>query len=336
MEMLGQYQLLTALSNKDAGSCSWCFAVRGGQNYFIKEFKEPKYPDGDTASSPERREKKRKKCLQFEQKKTRVYRTINENSDGIAVRVTDFFRVGAKYYAVMPKIEGVHMDAETVATLPEKTGRTICAVVAHAVAQLHRGGFIHADIKHSNVMLVKSPSGDLTAKLIDYDAGYFEDDPPTHPEEIGGDQVYFAPEVYLAIQGMTVMLTRSLDIFSLGILFHQYLTGTLPIFDMNQFSCVGEAVAYSSPIMVSAAMPKDLYPMICRMLAPDPAARPTAQEVYETLIAPLRPYDTLVKQDPGTGYAPDAGKAVSFGTGAVPGFVGDAPAQEGWHGLGDL
>lgn len=339
MEMLGQYQLVTALSNKDAGSCSWCFAVRGGQNYFIKEFKEPKYPDGDTASSPERREKKRKKCLQFEQKKTRVYRTINDNSDGVAVRVTDFFRVGPKYYAVMPKIEGIHMEAEDVAKLPPRVSRTICAVVAHAVAQLHRGGFIHADLKHSNVMLVHSPSGALTAKLIDYDAGYFEDDPPTHPEEIGGDQVYFAPEVFLAIQGMTVALTRSLDVFALGILFHQYLTGTLPGFDVDQFSCVGEAVAYSSAVAVSGAMPEDLYPVICRMLSPDPAARPTAQEVYELFIAPLRPSNAPVAPKPEPEVYGSGATKVSFGDtggGLIPGFVGDAPATGGWQGLGDL
>ena len=344
MEMLGKYQPITALSNKDAGSCRWCYAVRGGQTYFIKEFLEPKYPEGDNASSPERRQKKLQKCMRFEQKKTRVYRTINENSDGIAVRITDFFRVGAKYYVAMPKISGISMEAEDVVSLPDRVRRTICAVVTQAVAQLHRGGFIHADIKHSNVMIMYAPSDQLTAKLIDYDAGYFEDDPPTHPEEIGGDQVYFAPEVFLAIQGMSVALTRSLDVFSLGILLHQYLTGTLPAFDMEQFSCVGEAVAYGSPIAVSGAMSDDLYPVICQMLSPDPAARPTAMEVYETLIAPLRVCSTPVSTPaPYTTAAPAAGYAAApaapvYGTEPPGGsvFVGDAPAREGWQGLGDL
>ena len=330
--MLGQYQLTTPLSNKDAGSCSWCFAVRDGRDYFIKEFMDPKYPEGDTASSPEKREKKRKKCLKFEEKKTRVYKAINDNSDGIAVRVTDFFRVGAKYYAVMPKIENVKMDTEEVARLPSRTTRSLCAMIAHAVAQLHKGGFIHADLKHTNVMLTHSSSGALTAKLIDYDAGYFEDDPPTHSEEIGGDQVYFAPEVYRAINGESVALTRSLDIFSLGVLFHQYLTGTLPVFDMVKYSCVGEAVACNETI-VAAGLPRDLQSMIEKMLSPNPSERPTAQSVYETLIAPLRPHDTIVPVAD-TGYAA-SGRTVNFNTG-ISDFVGDAPAEGGWNSLGDL
>ena len=205
-------------------------------------------------------------------------------------------------------------------------------MIAHAVAQLHKGGFIHADLKHTNVMLTYSRSGALTAKIIDYDAGYFEDDPPTHPEEIGGDQVYFAPEVYRAINGESVSLTRSLDIFSLGVLFHQYLTGTLPVFDMCKYSCVGEA-ATCEPILV-VGVPKDLQSLIEKMLSPIPSERPTAQSVYEALIAPLRPHDVIKPQEM-KGYETDDSRKVNFNTG-ISDFVGDAPAQGGWNSLGDL
>lgn len=58
MAMLGRYESTTALSNSDAGSCRWCFAIRGGQEYFIKEFLEPKYPENDTTSSPEKEPRK--------------------------------------------------------------------------------------------------------------------------------------------------------------------------------------------------------------------------------------------------------------------------------------
>lgn len=286
MAMLGRYERTTALSNKDAGSCRWCFAIRGGQEFFIKEFLEPKYPENDTTSSPEKRAKKIKKCEAFEQSKTKIYRAINEHSDGNAVRVVDFFRVGAKYYMVMPKINPVKMSVEEIARLPEHVKRRICTVIAHSVAQLHKSKFVHADIKHTNIMLMHSRTSKLTAKLIDYDAGFFEYDPPTHPEEIPGDQVYFSPEAWTAILGEEAQLTCKLDVFALGILFHQYLTGKLPGYDEEKFSCAGEAVAAGEKMNISWDMPADLHRVISQMLAANPCERPSAQEVFNNLTKP--------------------------------------------------
>lgn len=283
MEMLGRYEMTTALSNKNAGSCRWCFAIRGGQEYFIKEFLEPKYPENDTTSSPEKRAKKIKKCQAFEQRKIKEYRTINACSDGNAVRVIDFFRIGAKYYIAMPKINSVNLSIEEIAKLPEDVKRQICAVIAHSVAGIHEGRFVHADLKHANIMLVHSRKGKLTAKLIDYDAGFFEYDVPSNPEEIPGDQVYFSPEAWHAILGEDARLTCKLDVFALGILFHQYLTGKLPGYDEEKFSCAGEAVAMGEKLKVSRNMPADLHGLICRMLAANPDARPQSKEVFNCL-----------------------------------------------------
>lgn len=284
MTMLGRYERTTPLSNKGAGSCRWCFAVRGGQEYFIKEFTEgPKYPENDTASSPEKRAKKIKKCEAFEKSKTNIYRAINLYSDGNAVRVVDFFRVGTKYYMVMPRIRPVKMRVEEVARLPEHVKRRICTVIAHSVAQLHECGFVHADIKHSNIMLAHTRTNNLTAKLIDYDAGFFEYDPPAHPEEIHGDQVYFSPEAWKAFLGEKAQLTCKLDVFALGILFHQYLSGKLPGFDEEKYSCAGEAVAAGEKLDLSVDIAADLRRVICQMLAADPCERLSAQQVFHNL-----------------------------------------------------
>lgn len=283
MEMLGRYEMTTALSNKNAGTCRWCFAIRGGREYFIKEFLEPKYPENDTTSTPEKKAKKIQKCLIFQDKKAKMYQTINEYSDGNAVRVVDFFRIGAKYYMAMPKIQAVQMDIMEIFELPEHSKRRLCSIIAHAVAQLHKGHFVHADIKHTNVMLTWSRKRALSAKLIDYDAGFFEDDPPTVAEEIHGDQVYFSPEAWRAILGEEMSLTCKLDVFALGVLFHQYLSGQLPIFDEEQFSCAGEAVAMGASVQLSNRIPEDLHSLLQQMLANDPNERPSAQQVFRLL-----------------------------------------------------
>lgn len=331
MEMLGRYEQTTALSNQNAGSCRWCFAVCNGREFFIKEYLEPKHPQNDTVSSPEKKERKLRKCKAFETEKTRVFRAINEKSDGNAVRIEDFFRVGAKYYVAMPRIRGVDMEEADVAALPLEEKRRLCAVIAHSLACVHAAGYVHSDIKHTNVIFTRTSGNVLTAKLIDYDAGYFEDASPQNSEQIAGDQVYYAPEVCDAIMSGNMNLSCKADIFSLGVLFHQYFAGGLPGFDSEQSGCAGEAVMQGGDIEVSEDVPSDIHQLICSMLAAGPEDRPTAQEVYEIISKPFKP-DATPEPVP----VPIPTPVPVLNSDAELGFQGDAPGQHMWSDLGDL
>lgn len=335
MEMLGRYEQTTALSNMDAGSCRWCFAVYNGREYFIKEYLEPKHPETDTISAPEKVAKKLRKCYAFEQEKIKLFRAINEQSDGNAVRVEDFFRIGAKYYMAMPRIHAVKMEETDIANLWLEDKQRICAVIAHALACIHDSGFVHSDIKHNNIIFTKTGRGQLTAKLIDYDAGFFEASPPNNPEQLAGDQVTYAPEVFNAIMGGEMHITRKADIFSLGVLFHQYYAGELPGFDQEQAGFVGEAVLYGGEATVSLRMPPRIRELIQRMLAADPDQRPTARQVHRVLIGQEEPCpadvcppvpDPVPVPEPIPAPTPEP----------VPASWGDAPGRHAWSGLGDL
>lgn len=319
MDMLGRYQPTTALSNQNAGSCRWCYAFRGGREFFIKEYLEPKHPQNDTVSSPEKKARKLEKCKAFEAEKMRLFREINEKSDGNAVRIEDFFRIGAKYYIAMPRIRGIDMEITDIAELPYMAIRKLCTIISHTLGCVHASGYVHSDIKHTNIIFTRTRNNSITAKLIDYDAGYFEDSPPTNPEQIAGDQVYYAPEVCDAIMGGKIKLSRKADIFSLGLLFHQYFTGALPGFDREQFGCAGEAVAQGETIQISADLPADIYLLICAMLAAEPATRPDAQAVHIAL------------REQGE-YVQIQGATVD----TASNFCGDAPGKHMWSDLGDL
>ena len=93
MEKLGSYLLTGHLTSQNSGYSVWGFGKKNGRDFFIKQFLSPKYPDNDTVSSPASIEKRRKRCERFEQKKSAIYRMINENSDGNAVRIEEFFRL---------------------------------------------------------------------------------------------------------------------------------------------------------------------------------------------------------------------------------------------------
>ncbi len=123
----------------------------------------------------------------------------------------------------------------------------------------------------------------MTAKIIDFDGGFLECDPPSMEDGVTGDMNYFSPEVCARAYEDERPLTCKLDIFALGILFHQYFSGELPEFDREAVSCPGEAVLQGYKLQLNEKVPNDVSALIEKMLLEDPKERPTAQEVFENL-----------------------------------------------------
>lgn len=283
MENLLGYSLDEALTNHNAGYSMWGFARKDGKDFFIKQFLSPKYPYNDTVSSPERIEKRKNQCRAFADQKIAVYSALNQNSDGNDVRVFDFFRVQSRYYIAMPKIEALPWTIETIAALPLNQKKRLCMLIAHAIAGLHKGGLVHADLKHDNILYTETANGCVTAKIIDFDSGFLETDPPANGEEIVGDFHYFSPEAHKRMRGEEAELTCKMDVFALGVLFHQYFSGSLPGFDHSRSTCPGEAALDGLPLEISEDIPEDMAELLKNMLAADPAERLSAQQVYEAL-----------------------------------------------------
>ena len=80
------------------------------------------------------------------------------------------------------------------------------------------------------------------------------------------------------------MLTCKMDVFALGVLFHQYFTGEVPGFDTSLGFYIGEAVARGGKAIVSEAIPADVRCLLERMLDGDTNQRPTAREVHEAFM----------------------------------------------------
>ncbi len=282
METLWRYQLDGALTNKNAGYSMWGFGQLDDTWYFIKQFLSPKYPAQDTESSPERLAKRRRECQRFTQKKIAIYRALNAGSDGNDVRVREFFRVGSRFYIAMDKVDALPWTVETIAGLEMGEIRRLCAIISHAIAGLHREGLVHADIKHDNILYTKTSSGLVTAKVIDFDNSFLESDPPG-AEEIVGDFNYFAPETCARVQGVEQALTTKIDVFALGVLFHQYFSGCLPAFEGETCVYPGDAVLRGFRPRPALTIPEDIAPLLLSMLEREPERRPTAWEVYKAL-----------------------------------------------------
>ena len=145
--------------------------------------------------------------------------------------------------------------------------RAILAQLAEAIAFLHARGVVHRDIKPSNVLVVNG-----TAKLLDFGLALDRDrldGEVARETRIVGTPAYMAPE-YVAKQ----LVTPAMDVYSLGVLAFQLLTGVSPNSPGRDKNMPLPRASRLHP-----AIPRDLDIVIEQMVSPDPARRPSALEV---------------------------------------------------------
>lgn len=265
------------------------FAEKDGKEYFIKEFLSPKYPTLDSPGSEKVKERKRQDCVEFE----RHHRTLNEAISskcafgGNLVFAVDFFRQGACYYKVTEKIDVSSISIEEISRLDFDKILIIAKSVAHSVQTLHSLKIVHGDLKPDNI-LIKEVRAGYSGKLIDFDDSYFEREPPKNREELVGTPEYYSPEqlAYIVDEDGEVSgdtLTCKSDIFTLGIIFHEYFAGVRPSFD-TKYNSVCSAVSNGGLLNLSSKIPSsDIKKLIASMLVLDAEKRPSIDEVFKTL-----------------------------------------------------
>lgn len=234
------YILEQPLSNDNSGFSKWGFADKDGKRYFIKEFLAPKYPIDDSAICEKQKNDRLSECKEFQVSKIKLYSAINTSSDGNIVKIHDFFRQDSRYYITTEVVYGNTLSIQDIFVLPEKQRLLVCLVVSHAVAMLHSQHIVHADLKPDNILVTNESH--IKAKLIDFDCSFFDYASPKLGEELNGDLVYLSPEAFIHMAELNSYLTCQMDIFSLGIILHQYLTGEMPQYNKKKYDYIYEAV----------------------------------------------------------------------------------------------
>ncbi len=287
--MIGKYRLTTELRGQNSGYARWGFAEYGGTEYFIKEFISPVYPDETSEISKEMRDAFIADCLVFEAKKSKLYRAINSSSNGNIIGVLDFFRFGCRYYIVTEKVEITPVNYTATASLPYDKQLVLLKALLYNVKCVHDAGIIHSDLKPDNLIIKQTQNGYFTAKLIDFDSSFFENEPPDNPDDFQGDMVYLAPETFLRISGDDVSITGRADIFALGIIFHELICGHRPSFP-EYYDYIYEASLDGADIIPDGRLPGAMRDLIRGMTLREPNERPSANSVFERLTAINAPH----------------------------------------------
>jgi class 3 adenylate cyclase/tRNA A-37 threonylcarbamoyl transferase component Bud32 len=157
--------------------------------------------------------------------------------------------------------------------LSERQALSLLAQAASALREVHNRGVIHRDIKPGNLMVRADGSIVLAdfgiAKRLDDDLGR------TRQGELYGTPYYVSPE---QIEGNPA--TVQSDIYSLGVIFHEMLTGRRPFEAESVSGVIAQHVSAPRPKLPVALAP--YQSLLDRMIAVDPRERyRSAQELIE-------------------------------------------------------
>lgn len=281
-ERINGYCLTTPFTMQNAGMCEWAFAEKDGKEYFIKRFLDVKYPSPSSAYmfSPETVSLMQKEAEAFYRQKKTLYDRLALCRTGNILVVEDFFLSDSAYYAVTERVFGPYLSIEEISRMSLERKLVLFQAASYSLSCLHAQGIVHADLKPNNILVRQTSRGFFTAKLIDFDLSFLEEDVP---EEIGGDQAYISPEAVRRMKDPTVEVTTKADIFALGVLFHLYSCGDPPGFDRERFHYISTAVEQGAALTLNDNIPSWLRSLIRAMLDREPAQRPTADAVLRAL-----------------------------------------------------
>jgi serine/threonine protein kinase len=195
-----------------------------------------------------------------------------------------------------PYIVMEHLDGESVGTALARFGRfEMDAAVGTAIPVLealdaaHRAGIIHRDLKPENVFIAfDSSRGAAVVRLLDFGIAKVLDADADNPQPRTRTGVVFGTPDYLSPEQATgeVLIDGRSDLFAVGVLIYELLTGTRPFRAATAVATAFKVVHTEAPALGAAGISVDprLEAAVQRLLQKDPSQRfPTAGDVIREL-----------------------------------------------------
>jgi len=191
-------------------------------------------------------------------------------------------------YIVMELLQGESLAAViSRGKMPVDRAVHVMSQIARALARAHDLEVIHRDLKPENIFLSRREDGSDLVKLLDFGiAKSRQDSRLTGQGELFGTPQYMAPERILGNE-----VGGSSDIYALGVVFYEMLTGELPFNapDVATFFVKHMNEPPPSPRKKNADVPEALDELVRKMLAKDPKDRPVdAHRIHQDLLEVLK------------------------------------------------
>ncbi|MFH9726768.1 protein kinase [Streptomyces sp. NPDC017254] len=271
----GRYELATVIGQGGMGQVWTAYDRRLDRRVAVKLLR-PATMTGPATAADELRRRFVREC--------RV--TAHVDHPGL-VTVHDAGSEGEDLFLVMQYVDGADL-ADHLAEhdpYPWEWAVSVAAQLCAVLAAVHAVPIVHRDLKPRNVMV--RPDGSVlvldlgVASVLDSDTTRL-----THTGSPIGSPAYMAPE-----QAMGGAVGPSTDLYALGVLLHELLSGNVPFAGSTALGVLHRHL-YEAPValrQLRPEVPEPLEALVLRLLAKDPRERPSgAHEVYEHLL-PLLP-----------------------------------------------
>jgi hypothetical protein len=146
------------------------------------------------------------------------------------------------------------------------------AQILEGLAHAHARGIVHRDVKPSNVLVAEGE--ELSIRLLDFGlAQLAEEESLTATGDVPGTLAYVPPERLHGEPG-----EPAADVWAVGVLLWEALSGWHPFWNGSLLETARRIETGASPLaQVRPDLPRPLCAIVDRMLALDPAARPSAR-----------------------------------------------------------
>ena len=191
---------------------------------------------------------------------------------GIA-HVHDYGEDGTNAFLVMELVPGEPMSTVLArdGSVPVTVALSYLAQTAEALSAAHAIGLVHRDVKPGNLLV----GADGTVKVTDFGIARAVDSTSTTAVgQVIGTAQYMSPE-----QAIGAAATPSSDIYSLGVVGYELLSGKPPFSGENPLA-LAMAHVHQSPPDLPEAIPEGARSLIRRSLSKDPADRPATAAIF--------------------------------------------------------
>jgi serine/threonine-protein kinase len=253
-EHAGHYELLAAVATGGAGVVYRARDMSDGSTVAVKILRSTEAQDADLRH---RFLREGRAIQRLSHPNVVRYIDTGETSDGLPFLVTEFVEGGT----LRDLLEG--------GPLPLAAALNAARQIAAALAATHSAGIVHRDVKPENFMVTR----DGTVKMLDFGLSRIEHSRAeasraTKAGTILGSVHYLSPE-----QARGDAVDERTDIWSVGVLLYEMLTGQVPF---NEASCVGTLLAIvekPAPPLPDHAAPRETAAVVARCLRKSAAER---------------------------------------------------------------
>ncbi|MGH7330488.1 MAG: protein kinase domain-containing protein, partial [Polyangiaceae bacterium] len=235
-------------------------------------------------------------ALQLKEASALIHKGIVALADTLKRRAIEF-----KHTPIIGRTHGVHAEpstfglklllwyAEVQRNLTRFDATLFLSQACSAMSEAHAQGIVHRDLKPQNLFLTKRPDGSPLLKVLDFGISKLQGDvsgvTATQSTTVMGSPAYMSPEQARSAKHVDA---RG-DIYSLGAILYQLLSGYLP-FQADSVAGMLVSIVSEPPIPLTEAaphVPSELAEIVMQCLSKDREKRPQSARELGMMLAPF-------------------------------------------------